>query len=509
MSDTTSLIDKRKRLWIITAIGILAVMVNIDFTAVNLALVPISKDLNANLSELQWVLSGYVLAWAAFVVPSGNLTDIFGRRRLFLIGTVLFALSSLVCGFAVNVWMIDLSRFAQGIGGALFVPALYGLIFTKFPKSQQGLAIGVIGGACGLGQAIGPTLGGVIIHLLSWRWIFFVNIPLCLVSYIIVAAFIEKEPKRLMDKPVDYLGIVTLSATLILLLFALNMTQAVKVDYSLMFTLFALSLLSLIAFAAIQLHKKYPMVEFGIFRNPVFLGCCIVYIFLSYNFASVLIIMGLYLQNIYSLSAFDAGMVFFAMTLIFGLLSPFGGKLADIRDVRIPIVIGMAFVLVAGFLFSRAVMTYSLIHIIILLFLVGFGLGLAFPALNSAMLKTLKESEINVGSGVFTLFGCLSNAVGLAISSVMLIVLGRKYLFTSLHDQGIQLNSSQIAYLDKLMAQTHLSVAKLAGVSNEISVKINAAIIEAYKIAMSDIMIVLGSMALVGVVLALTMIRQK
>ncbi len=326
--------------WILFVISIITVMVNMDYTVVNLALITISKDIHSPLREIQWVLSGFALAWAAFVLPSGRLADVLGRSYLFLIGVAFFTLASVLAGLANTGWLLTIARTLQGTGGALLAPSAMGIIFSSFPPKQQGIAVGILGTAIGLGLGIGPSFGSLILHLLSWRWIFFINLPLGLFVFVISLLLIPKEDTRTKES-IDYLGILTLSVGLFGIMFAINEVHEWE-ETKIHFVIILIgSLLLLSLFLGLQIRKKNPLIRGNLFLNRVFLACNCISLVYQYSFSLVLIVTGLYLQNVLGYSTIQTGFLFLFMTLIFGLLAPFGGKIVSVMDSRIPIAAGM------------------------------------------------------------------------------------------------------------------------------------------------------------------------
>ncbi len=499
--------ENSRPMWILFAVCILAVMVQVDYTAVNVAIVDISKSLHASLTIIQWVLSAYVLTWASFVLAAGRIADIFGRRRMFIIGTVFFLLGSMFSGMATSDWMLIISRMLQGLGGALFIPSLYSLVFTAFPEHKQGMALGVLSGAFALGMAIGPTLGGVILHLLDWRWIFYVNVPLGLLVLFIITKVTPKEPKRVLDEPMDYMGMMLLAVASMSLIYALSLLSSVSIISINFLSLVAVAAVFLIAFIFIQLRRKYPLIRLSLFKNKPFLGCVLVYVTMGYNFAAVLIIIDLYIQNTLNYSAFDTGFVFLVMTIAFGILSYFGGKFADSMDARIPITVGAAGTAVAVLIFAFTTLHTPVWMTMIGLAFAGLGLGLAFPALNTAMMRTVDQNELSTASGAFTMFGCYGNTIGLIFSSIILVAIGKLKLFSLFATKHLHLTTVQNHEVSKLMASTHYSATQLTSFPKAMIPNIMHDTHTAFVHAMSQCMKISFVLAVIGVVLTIILIK--
>lgn len=423
------MIPEAMRPWtLLLAMVFLILLLNIDYTAVNIALVVISKELETDLNTLQWLLSGYVLAWAAVVVPAGQLADIFGKRRMLTLGITLFALSSLWCGLSQDEWVLIAGRLAQGMSGALFVPPLYTLVFSAFPEDKQGLALGALGAGAGIGLAVGPTFGGVLLEVLSWRWIFLINVPLCLLTVLVTLICAEREPWRVSDHKFDLPGSILLGISLVLIMFGLNQMEVWGTLSSSVWGFIATGILILMFFLYSSRTKPNRLIPLGLFKNVPYLGCVLGFAIFEFIFSVVLVIVGLYLQNVAGYTAYESGIIFLSMTLAFGLLSPFGGKMTDKMDARIPACLGMALVAmgttIAIFFSAQAELT----RIMISLLFIGLGLGVALPAFNAAMMKTIDTKILSTASAVFIMFACLGNSLGVVSSTSLLVGLGEPTL---------------------------------------------------------------------------------
>src|SRR5262245_12356369 len=202
--------------------GLAVLILANDFTALNVALPAIEKAFDTNVSTVQWVINAYALVFGVLIVTGGRLADMFGRRRVFFIGTTIFMAFSLLGGLAQNEYWLIAARAAMGVGGALMWPAILGMTFAALPKEKAGLAGGLILGAAGIGQSIGPILGGLLTQYLSWRWTLFINIPIGLIAMFVTWRKVHQPRVDTGEERIDYAGIATLSIGLFSLLFALD-----------------------------------------------------------------------------------------------------------------------------------------------------------------------------------------------------------------------------------------------------------------------------------------------
>ncbi len=510
IADQTSPLSQtlnHKAGWVLFAACILGIMIQIDYSAVNVALVDIANTVKINLSTAQWILSAYVLAWGSFVLAAGRLADLFGKRRIFLIGTLLFMLGSGLTGAASHALWLVLGRVIQGIGGALFLPGLYTLVFTAYPEHKRGMAFGVLTAAIAIGLAIGPTFGGVVVHVLNWRWIFFLNIPLGIPVVAIVLWAIKREPWRTSQESMDYIGAALLAFILLTFMFALNHIS----NWGIISTPFFATMLILSAlifiFIIFERRQAYPLIGIELFSNRAFLGCSFTFIFLGYNFATTLIIANLYLQNALGYSALTAGLIFLIMTVMFGILSIHGGKMVDRMDPRIPIAGGATATLISMLIFATCTTHSPLWQPILALVTVGIGIGLGFPALNTTMMKTVDSSLLNTASGAFSMFGLIGNTIGLIFSSLLIVLLGQQKLTELLANQNF--TTQQLNTLRTIINSTHYDPAQLVNFPTSSIPLLMDSLRKAFIHAMSISMLLAAALSLLSIILTLVFIKLK
>ncbi|MBM3632259.1 MAG: MFS transporter [Alphaproteobacteria bacterium] len=423
--------------WIMLfTIGLLIFLMNIDYTAVNLALVPIAEEIDGDLNILQWLLSGYVLIWAALVVPAGRFADIYGKKFSLNLGVAIFMLGSLITAVGNDVYVLIGGRLIQGLGAAIFSSPAYGLIFTSVPTKKQGMAMGFIGGSAGLGLAIGPSLAGWIIKEIGWRWLFYVNIPLGLMVIVVLLIYAKSEPKQKSPIKIDWLNVLLLTFGLGSFVFALNQIEVWGLKDPTLIAFGVGGACSLIFFAYRDRFQKFQILPRNLLQNKPFMGTVITGLLVAYSFSLVLVMMALYLQNTLKLTSSSTGIYFLAMTLAVGILSPIGGKLADHMDIRIPISVGICLTILSLIVLGQLDAASSTTMVCGGLLLAGLGLGIGFPSLNTAMFKTLNPAEINTGSAIFTMAMTLGNAISVIASTSFLVMFGRPKLIELIAQAG-------------------------------------------------------------------------
>ncbi len=253
--------DDNRKWWTLGAMCFALFMIMLDNTVVNVALPSIQRDLHASISGLEWTINGYTLSFAVLLATGGRLGDIFGRRRMFLFGVVIFALSSATAGFAPDATALVLSRVVQGVGAALMMPATLSIITDAFPPSERGKAMGMWAGVSALALAVGPVVGGLLTEHVSWRAIFYLNIPVA-IGAVTASLFAVRESRdNTVGREVDFAGVIVLTAALTALILALVEGNEWGWGSTEIVALLAGAAVGLAAFAAIELRVKVPMVE--------------------------------------------------------------------------------------------------------------------------------------------------------------------------------------------------------------------------------------------------------
>ncbi|MBX9804801.1 MAG: MFS transporter [Alphaproteobacteria bacterium] len=440
--------------WIMLfAIGLLIFLINIDYTAVNLALVPISEEVDSDLNTLQWLLSGYVLIWAALVVPAGRFADIYGKKFSLNLGISTFILGSVMTGLGHDVTILIAGRLIQGLGAAIFSSPAYGLVFSSVPVKKQGMAMGFVGGSAGLGLAFGPTLAGWIIKEIGWRWLFYINVPLGLLVIFVLVMYAPHEKKHPNPPSIDWLSVTLLTFGLGSAVFALNQIEVWGMSDPTLWSFGLGGLASLVLFAYRDRGQPFQILPKDIIQNKPFMSTVTGGFIMAYCFSLVLVMMALYLQNTLRLSSADTGWYFLAMTLAVGILSPVGGKLADHMDIRIPIVSGFTLSVCALFALSHLGASSSALMVCGGLLLAGLGLGIGFPSLNTAMFKTLNPAEINTGSAIFCMAMTLGNAISIIASTSFLVMFGRPKLIGLMAEAGSSITIEEQQALISIIAK--------------------------------------------------------
>jgi EmrB/QacA subfamily drug resistance transporter len=401
------------RWWTLVAVCTGVFMLLLDVTIVNVALPDIQGQFDASLSGLQWVIDAYALSLAALLLTAGSLADIFGRRKVFVIGTALFTLGSLLCGLAPSIEFLAIARAGQGIGGAAMFATSLAILGTTYSGKDRGVAFGAFGATTGVAVAIGPVLGGILTSGLSWRWIFFVNLPICLVAMFISMTKVEESRNPYAGRP-DWIGFVTFSSALGLLVYGLIEAGKDGWGHGSVVTSLIASALLMTAFVVSQLLQKDPMFDLSLLRKPTFTAGLLAAFGVSASIFSLLTYIVIYLQNVLGYSAVETGVRLLFLSAATFLASAVTGRFMDHLPTKW--LIGPGFlVLGVGLLLVTGIDTgSSWTHLIPGLIVSGVGVGMINPPLVSTAVGVVAPARAGMASGVNSTFRQVGIATGIA-----------------------------------------------------------------------------------------------
>ena len=414
------LASENRKWWTLGAVAFALFMIMLDNTVVNVALPSIQRSLNATISELEWVVSAYALTFAVLLLSGGKLADMFGRRRVFLLGLGVFALSSLACGLAPDAHVLIAARAVQGIGAALMMPATLAIISATFPPRERGLAIGIWAGVSAVALAIGPLVGGLLTEHVDWSWIFFVNVPVGFLG--IVAGLIIIQESRDMShvQSLDVPGMVTNAAALLALTFGLIEANRYGWTSATIVGLFGGAVLLFAAFAAIEHRRRAPMLDLSLFRNSTFTGGNLVAFLVTLAMFGVFFFMSIYVQRILGYSPVQAGAIFLPMTVLIIFVAPAAGKVSDKVGSRWLMAGGLTLVGVSLLLFSRLGTDSGFWDMLPGLSIGGFGMACVMTPMSAAVMSSVNVDKAGVASGVLNTSRQIGGALGIAMMGAIL-----------------------------------------------------------------------------------------
>src|SRR3954462_9528666 len=402
-----------RKWWTLLAVCIATFMLLLDITIVNVALPAIERALHSSFSDLQWVIDAYALTLAALLLTGGSLSDILGRRRIFVIGIVLFTIASLLCALAGTPTVLNLSRALQGIGGAFMFATALALLASAYQGRDRGTAFGVWGAVTGASVAVGPLVGGVLTDGIGWEAIFLVNLPVGVIAIALALTQVE-ESHAPSGARIDWPGLVTFSAGLFALIYGLIRGNPEGWSSGLIVGCFASAAVLFIAFVLIELRSDHPMLDLTLFRKPAFDGASIAAFALSASMFSMFLYLTLYIQNILGYTPLESGLRFLPITLLSFVVAPISGKLAERVGIRWFMGGGLAAVGI-GLLLMRGLQPGDDWTALLAGFLIaGAGIGLVNPALATGAVGGLEPRRAGMASGINSTFRQVGIATGIA-----------------------------------------------------------------------------------------------
>jgi EmrB/QacA subfamily drug resistance transporter len=389
-------------------------MILLDNTIVNVALPAIQRGLGVTPGNLEWTINAYVLALASLIILGGTLGDRYGRRRLYLIGLVVFTIFSGACGLARGDVELIVYRGLQGIGAALMAPLTLSILVDAYPPEKRTGAIGIWASVAGLGFLAGPIVGGLLIARFGWPSVFWVNVPLGIIGFALTVAYV-RESRDPGARALDPLGNVLVAGGLFLLTFALIETNVHPWLSRYTLSLGAAALAALALFLIHEARTAHPMVPLGLFKNPVFSSANLLYALAYASLAAMFFFVTLYFQNVKGWSAIRTGLSWIPLNVLFLAVAPFAG--------RIVTRFGMAWTTGAGFTIAaagaiglgRLEVGSSYAEVWPWYLLSGLGYGMLVPAVSSAAMSAVPSDHSGVGSGILNSSRQVGAAVGLAI----------------------------------------------------------------------------------------------
>jgi EmrB/QacA subfamily drug resistance transporter len=398
-------------------------MIVLDITIVNVALPSIQDDLGFSQSNLAWVVNGYLIAFGGLLLLSGRFGDILGRKTIFMAGLAVFTVASLLCGLAQSQEMLVGARFIQGIGGAMTSAVILGMIVTMFPEPrEQAKAMGVYAFVASGGGSVGLLLGGVLTESINWHWIFFVNVPIAIVTALLAARLLERDEGIGFEGGADVAGAVLVTSSLMLGVYTI-VSPAAEYGWGATQTLAlaAVSLALLAAFIVRESRIANPLIPLRIFRSPNVSGANVIQALSVAGMFGMFFLGSLYMERVLGYSALEIGLAFVPVTIVMGTLSVRYTEPLVMRFGAKPMVIvGMSLIAAGLLLFIRTPVDGSYVqHMLAPMILFGAGAGLSFPALMTVAMSGATVEDAGLASGLVNTSAQVGGALGLAVLATL------------------------------------------------------------------------------------------
>ena len=395
-------------------------MAILDSNIVNIALPEMTKTFHTSIDTISWIANGYNVAFVTCLLIAARLADQFGRKKLYVIGLLGFSISSLMCGVATSFHTLVIFRVLQGISAAIIVPVAMPLGLELVPKEKQGMIGGVMGAFGGLAAAIGPSLGGVLTDKLSWNWVFFINVPVGILSLIFVFLFIKESYDHTASSKIDWAGMVTSSCALFLLVYALIQVNKSSLSPLSISLLFVISFISFILFIFIEKKSENPMLPLYLFSYKEFSFSNLSLFFVGMGLMNFLFVFAFYLVQVDGMSELQSGMIISTLAVVSMVVTAIMTPIAAKRGSSVIGSIGIIAFIIASYLFGHMESGFSNWDYIWRLVVVGFGAGCTLAPLTTTAVLSVPTEKSGIASSISNISRTVGSIVGVAILVVIL-----------------------------------------------------------------------------------------
>lgn len=455
--------ESTKKWLALTGISILSFIVFLDFTIVNTILPGIQRDLQATVDELQMVMNAFFLMLTVFMVTMGRLGDIYGRRRVLYAGVIVFAAASIIAGTAGTAEILIACRFVQGIAGAILLTCGVALVNHHFPEAEQGRAVAVFMSITGFGMAAGPVIGGLLMSALSWRWAFYVNVPIVVLGFLIALGSVRETPRQ-EDQKIDWIGLALLTPGITALVTAIMKGNEWGWGAPATGACAVAGVVFLVAFVLTERRVAYPIIDSSLFRHPRYLAVCVMALSLGGFIALGNFLAPLYLQTVRGELPYIAGLMLLPISALVVIVPPTIGRFVDRAGPMSFIVAGQVFLALAALVQIFFEPASSVWFVLVGLGLFGFGWG--FQQASSVVAATSALPPASAGLAVGALYSVwnFGSSIGLAVGGLIFEELDRASMNAALVRENITLTAKDQELVRSLLSdpsQAHSLLGQL------------------------------------------------
>jgi EmrB/QacA subfamily drug resistance transporter len=435
--------EERAKPWILTATILASSMAFIDSTAVNVALPALQSNFNATVVDVQWVIESYGVFLGALILVGGSLGDLLGRRMIFLTGIAIFTVASVLCGIAPTIHVLIIARSIQGMGAALLVPGSLAIISSSFDENSRGKAIGTWSGFTAITTAIGPVLGGWLVEHASWRWVFFINIPLAL-AVVVISIWRIPESRSTVESRLDWAGAILVTLGLGNMVFGFIESTSLSWKNPLVVCSFIVAGICLLAFGVCEARTQFPMVPFTLFKNSNLSGANLVTLSLYAALGVFFFLFPMNLIQVHGYTATAAGAAILPFILLMSILSRWSGGLVARYGPRKPLVIGPLVAALGFILFAipsvRADYWKTFFPALLIL---GFGMAITVAPLTTDVMDSVDQDRVGTASGINNAIARVAGVLGIAVIGIVMVYAFRTRLEHTLAHLALSSESQQ------------------------------------------------------------------
>jgi EmrB/QacA subfamily drug resistance transporter len=495
--------------WVLVATILGSSMAFIDGTVVNVALPVLQTELNATATDVQWVVEAYSLFLAALILVGGSMGDHFGRRRVFAIGVFLFTVASVLCGLAPNVNFLIFARAFQGIGGALLVPGSLAIISASFDSKQRGRAIGTWSGFTAITSAVGPVLGGFLVQYASWRWVFFINVPLAVIVLIVLFLRVPESRNEELSEhaKLDWWGALLATLGLGGIVFGLIESNNLGLSNGLVLISLGIGVATLIVFLLVEARSQSPMLPLSMFRSRTFSGANVLTFLLYAALGASLFFLPFNLIRVQGYSPTEAGAANLPLILLLFFLSRWSGGLVTRYGAKRPLIIGPLIAALGFALFALPGIggsywtTYFPAMVVL-----GIGMAVSVAPLTTAVMGAVDPQYVGTASGVNNAVSRTAGLIAIAVFGIVVLAIFSNSLVSYL--SGLQIppdiQNTIISQQNKLVG-----IEIPAGLSNSTHAAIQQAISESFIASFRVVMLIAAALAVLSSLSSLLLIEGK